>query len=271
MDKRTLIYVALLSFLLFGVNWYFEAENQEAVKKWQLHQEAIKKTAALKPAEAAPKAAIGDSTTTPEQYFVLQNGAQQLVFSNRGGALAEINLPFQSKTDKASVVKEIDFDREMLKQEPQNAYFPAHSYKTGDGVQHETGELGGYYPLIRRDLIQKAGKKSVKLPPRYYSLNIVSDYPEVAELLYEVKEFTPNKIVFEANPPLRKITKTYTLADDYILNLDVKIEGDAEGFGSPPVFPRSSGSPARRHRRSSTVLQEAPRGRSKTSICPKRC
>lgn len=166
-----------------------------------------------------------------EKFYVLQNAYQQLVFSNHGGALAEINLPFQDKQDEKSVVREIEFDREMVKQEPQNAYFPAHGYQSADGAVHERGQLGGYYPLIRRDLIQKSDKKSIKVPPKYYALNIVSDFPEVAEAEYKVTKFTKNEIVFETEMGSRKITKRFSIADEntggpYTLDLEIDIEGD---------------------------------------------
>lgn len=384
MDRRSLLYVALISLILFGVNWYFETQNQEAVKAWQAQQKA-KNELKIKNIEQeiathtlakenlpingqgelkirshtltfdeggvrdnaiddsplvigevpdfgkyelqlyAPKSsrvylayyddgqfsipyetlaelkgfkadkidepvialfkvgaewlpvgifnpetrklswlnelshlktekltgAIKRQGNTearqPEQYYVLENGTQQLVFSNWGGALAEINLPFQTSKNDQSVVKEIGFDREMVEQEPQNARFPAHPYQTADRQHHLQGHLGGYYPLIRRDLIQKAGKKSIKVPPRFYALNLVSEYPEMAELVYEVKEISRNKIVFEANQEVRKITKTFTLADDYILNLDIQIEGDARGLWLTTGIPEVewiSGGPA---------------------------
>ena len=49
-----------------------------------------------------------------------------LSFRHLGGALAEINLPFQTKENPLSVVREIEFDREMVKSHPDNAYFPSH-------------------------------------------------------------------------------------------------------------------------------------------------
>ena len=61
-----------------------------------LKQEIVKPKAADKSAE--------------EKFYVLENNYQQLVFSNYGGALKEINLPFQTKENNKSVVKEIDFD-----------------------------------------------------------------------------------------------------------------------------------------------------------------
>lgn len=228
MDKKTLIYVALLSALLLGVNWYFESQNQDALKQWKSQQVLKQITDKPLPAvEAQNNEAVTDKS---EKYYVLENEMQQLVFSNKGGALAEINLAFQSKENPNSVVKGIGYDREMVEQEPQNAYFPAHPFVTAGGKENAQGQLGGYYPLLRRDLIQKPGKKSVNVPPRYYAANLVSEYPEVAELVYEVKEFTANKIVFESKQQMRTITKTFTLEPNYIVDLKIDIDGDARGL-----------------------------------------
>lgn len=242
MDKKTLLYVALLSSLLLGVNWYFESQNNAALQQWK-NQQAVKPPVPLVKEVQKPTA-----TEKPqEKYYVLENDVQQLVFSNIGGALAEINLPFQTKENPNSVVKEIDYDREMIKQEPQNAMFPSHAYKTADGIEHAQGKLGGYYPLIRRDLIQKDSKKSVKVPPRFYAANLVSEYPELAELSFDVKEFTPTKIVFESKQDLRTITKTFTLENNYIVDLKIDIQGDARGIWLTTGVPEVewiSGSPA---------------------------
>jgi len=178
---------------------------------------------------------------TEEKYYVLENEYQQLVFSNVGAALAEINLPFLSKTNKLSVVRQIEFDRDMVENHPYNDHFPAHPYSTpsqqpqGPYVEHIEGKLGGYYPLLRRDLIEKRNRKSVKIEPRFYALNIVSEYPEVAELVFQVKHFDKNSIVFEAEQPHRTITKTYSIASEntgapYTINVTIKIEGDARGL-----------------------------------------
>lgn len=175
-----------------------------------------------------------------EKFYVLENSYQQLVFSNYGGALVEINLPFQTAENSKSIVKEIAFDREMVENHPQNAYFPSHGYYTAAKNAaktfdfHPQGQLGGYYPLLRRDLIQKPPYKTIRIKPENYALNIVSEYPEVAELAYEVKQLDEKTIVFEAIQQHRRITKTYSIADDveapYCLNLDIKIEGDSRGL-----------------------------------------
>ena len=190
----------------------------------------------------APQAPIHSVKKTEEKFYVLENPYQQLVFSNRGGALAEINLPFRTKDNELSVVREIEFDRDMLKEHPINAYFPAHSYYTPpsspneEPLLHEQGKLGGYYPLLRRELIEKSPRQTIKIKPQYYALNIVSEYPELAEMVYEVKHFDDHSITFEAVQNHRRITKTYMLGDSdhpegpYCLNLDVIIDGDGRGL-----------------------------------------
>ncbi|MCH9626652.1 MAG: Membrane protein insertase YidC [Chlamydiales bacterium] len=168
-----------------------------------------------------------------QQYFVLENAYQQLVFTNVGGALAEINLPLKSKEDHESVVNEIGFDRTLAEDYPANARFPAHPYLTpGSDEIHQPETIGGYYPLMRRGVWNK---KTVSIAPQFYALNLVSDYPEMAELVYTVKEFTENTIVFEATQPHRKITKTYTLSDEtsaapYVFDLTINVEGDSRGL-----------------------------------------
>jgi YidC/Oxa1 family membrane protein insertase len=195
---------------------------------------------------------------TEEKFYVLENDYQQLVFSNVGGALAEINLPFRSTSNQQSVVRSIEFDREMESSHPYNDHFPSHAYSTpsdkpeGPFTEHIAGKLGGYYPLIRRDLIEQRNRKSIKVEPRYYALNIVSEYPEVAELVYQVKQFSKNTIVFEAEQTHRKITKTYSIATEqkgapYCVDVTIKMEGDSRGLWLTTGIPEVeliSGSPA---------------------------
>lgn len=198
--------------------------------------------------DLSPFLAIAQQQTTltanqkgEEKFYVLENAYQQLVFSNRGAALAEVNLPFKTKEDQVSVVREIEFDRDMVKNHPYNAHFPAHPYytpaesKDKELTFHEQGALGGYYPLLRRDLIQVSPRKSVQVKPQYYALNIVSDYPELAELIYEVTHFDDKSITFEAVQNHRRITKTYSFGDStqeapYTLNLEIQIDGDSRGL-----------------------------------------
>ncbi len=192
---------------------------------------------AIKTATKDVKSGSG-SEKPAEMFYVLENDYQQLVFSNYGGAVSEINLPFQSESDEKSVVKEIGFDRNMVEDHPYNAVFPAHAYYTPGSdlnsmTEHDRGAEGGYYPLIRRDLIESKPGKSVKISPANYAFNVVSEYPELGESVYEVKYFDKNKIVFELAGDRRRITKTYTINNEdapYVLDMTVKVEGDGRGL-----------------------------------------
>lgn len=262
MDKRTILFVIALSLSLFLVNIFFQYQNvqkkQEWLKQKELREAQQAKSEKIPPSSAESKSfdqASNNQAPNPneqsqprsakrgeEKFYVLETPYQQLVFSNYGGALAEINLPFHTKENQESVVREIEFDREMVQSYPENAHFPSHPYYTppetaeGKTILNPEGKLGGYYPLLRRDLFEKARQRSIKIKPAYYALNIVSEYPEMAEMVYEVKKFDAHSITFEANQNHRKITKHYYLGDSehpegaYCLNLDLQIEGDGRGL-----------------------------------------
>ena len=252
MDKRTILFVIALSFTLFSVNIFFQYQNVQTKQEWvQQQNNKTKKEKQLteekeikeldQPVTQPQLSSIRSSKKGEEKFFVLETPYQQLVFSNYGGALAEINLPFHSKTNQASVVREIEFDRDMVKSHTENAYFPAHPYYTHPSSEnepefHEKGTLGGYYPLLRRDLFEKLPRQNIRIKPQYYALNIVSEYPELAEMIYEVKSYDDHSITFEASQNHRKITKRYFLGDSkhpegpYCLNLEIKIEGEGRGL-----------------------------------------
>lgn len=264
MDKRLLTFVVSVSISLFFVNMYFQRQHDEALRVWN-EQQKVKKEQQLSALEEERLSALpvdekdsSPKTKPDEQFYVLENAYQQLVFSSYGGALAEINLPFQTEENKVSVVKEIEFDRDMKEKHPQNARFPSHPYFTAPLIKNEQGTLGGYYPLIRRDLVQDKGKQSVRVSPRFYALNLTSEYPELAELVYTVTKFTKNTIVFEAKQAHRKITKTYQIADEskgapYTIDLTINVEGESKGLwltsGVPEVEWISGGiAPALKYR-----------------------
>jgi YidC/Oxa1 family membrane protein insertase len=169
-----------------------------------------------------------------ESFYVLENSYQQLVFSTRGGSLAEINLPMNSDKDSKSLIKEIDIDRIITSTSPQNAHFPLHSFYTPDQVLHGEGSLGGYYPLLRRPIVDASGREKNPFSAEYYALNIVSEDPELANLNYRVTRFEANLIQFEASTAQRRIVKTFTIPQDrngpYCFQLDVRIDGDAQGL-----------------------------------------
>lgn len=166
--------------------------------------------------------------TTDQKFYVLENQYQQLVFSNLGGALVEVNLPFKDENNPKSVVREIGLDQSIVTQAPDLAKFPQHNYSTPQGAKEPV--VGGYYPLYRRE-----NGAADPIPPALYGLNVVSEYPEVAQLVYEVKSFTDREIIFEATQKQRKITKTFRLPEDadkapYVFDLSVTIGGDSRGL-----------------------------------------
>lgn len=173
-----------------------------------------------------------------ESFYVLQTDYQQLVFSTRGGSLAEINLPLKSSKDSKSVVKEIDIDRQILANSPQNAHFPLHPFsiasENGNTINQDNGSLGGYYPLLRRPILKQDGSEKNSVPPVFYALNIVSEVDDIANQNFRVTEFGNHRIKFEASNGRRRIVKTYTIPQErngpYCFDLEIQIDGDATGL-----------------------------------------
>lgn len=244
MDRRSVLFVFLVTITFLMTNYWFDSQRTQQLAEWneqQANKTVQTKSEPIQEAKKTPPATAAASLELPETFYVLENDYQQLVFSNIGGALAEINLPFNSTKDEDSPVKEIGFDRDMVKDHPENARFPSRAYYTPgtdpakDFVKNEEGHLGGYYPLIRRDLIQDAPHKTIRIAPKYYAANIISEYPELAETRFTVTHFDKNSIVFEANAGQRKITKTYSIASEsegapYCIDLTIDIQGDSRGL-----------------------------------------
>src|ERR1700722_2692501 len=135
MNKRSLLFIACVSVTLFLVNLWFSGDKKQA------------------PAGAAPAAQI-ESVSLPkavaapvmpsskeEQFYVLENPYQQLVFSNVGGALSEINLHLRDKQHLDSPVRPIRFDKIMARDFPGNDKYPEHPYQVneGQGIQKKEG------------------------------------------------------------------------------------------------------------------------------------
>jgi len=224
MDRRSIVFVVTLTLTLFLVRLGFDYMNQGEKVASPAPQAVV-----TKDEPAAPFVPTEASERKPQEYYVLENNYLQLVFSSVGGALTEINLPFKSKAHPDSAVLPIEVDREVVEKSPENALFPLREVKNSEGKTLQP-QQGGYYPLIRRDIV---GKSAFTVPPKLYSFNVVSDYPEVAELSYEVKSFTQDEIVLEASQPHRRITKRYSFPKDdvpYTFTLEINVEGDTRGL-----------------------------------------
>lgn len=235
MDKRSIVFVLCVTVTFFAMHMWFGDPQRENLRA----REAQKKAASEEVRSPAMLVQSSDSIgyDSSEEFYVLENRYQQLVFSNRGGALAEINLPFASKDRPGSIVKEIDIDRFIAKDSPANARFPLFPYKVYEGgavVRKEEGHFGGYYPLLRRSQMDLDGAVKHKVSPAFYALSVVGDQPALANLLYRVTRFESNLIEFKASFGSAQIIKTYRLSSEkeapYCLELDLQISGDANGL-----------------------------------------
>lgn len=218
MDKRTLIFVVLLTASIFLIDYFFTPKKSTPIPKPVTVENSVEKAEIVKEIKG-------------EDFYVLENDYLQLVFSSTGGSIAEINLPFPSSTNQKSGVKPIEFDKLLLQNHPENDLFPNFKYRTFDGTLHEKGKLGGYYPLLRRTIFSKDGGIQHSIKPSLYALNIVGE-EDIENLKFKVKSFEKNKIEFEAEQPQRKITKIYAFSKEapYTFDLSVKIDGDSKNL-----------------------------------------
>ncbi|MDN3506238.1 MAG: membrane protein insertase YidC [Simkaniaceae bacterium] len=181
-----------------------------------------------------------------EEFYVLENEFIQLVVSNLNGALAEINLPFHSETHPNSVVNEVEFDRILARDYPFNDTFPQRPYSViADGKKELLPpKKGGYYPLLRRDILGFGSEVQTSISPHYYAMTIFETEEEVQPRIYSVTRFEKNLIELEHKEANRKITKTIRLPEKpqdrpYTFDMDLKIDGDARhlylSMGIPEV------------------------------------
>lgn len=227
MDRRGFILLILFTISIFFIHHWFA--NDKSKKPSQ--QEVVISSAPplVTQVEKAPVKA--------EKLYVIENDYQQVVFSNLGGSVAEINLPFKTKDNQNSIILPIEFDTILKEKYPKNAYFPCSEYYIAASPRPLQPVLGGYSPLFRRNIAAAPKRPPFQTPTTYYSLNIFSEDDEnLASAVYNVKRFEKDLIVFELVQNQRKITKTYRFAKNenkdipYSMILDIQIEGDSRGL-----------------------------------------
>src|SRR3990167_10395280 len=128
MDKRSLLFIACVSASFFAIHTISELWRGNQSSTLQIVQEIESNKTFEKPKLTCATNDSFLSDYSDEIFYVLQNDYQQLVFSSKGGSLAEINLPLKSSEDPKSIVKELDIDRKILKDSPQNGRFPLKPY-----------------------------------------------------------------------------------------------------------------------------------------------
>lgn len=255
MDKRTLLFTVLLSVTLLGMNVFFHQQNTERKRVWleqQQKRKATQEESSQAPSSFSPHteqdAALRDAK---EEFYMLETPYQQLLFSNHGGALAEINLPFASEHDSQSVVREIRYDQILAERDPNASRFPErpHYVATPSGKElRPEGKVGGFYPLIRRTTAQTS------VQPHFYALNLLSSNLDAPTAHYRVTHFDARSITFESASAHRKVRKTYTVMDPllskeapYTLSLEITVEGDSRDLwlsSGVPEVEWISGAPA---------------------------
>jgi len=140
MDKRSLLFIIVVSIAFLLVQFVFFPQSTPKTTVSQTQNQVQNKIDAPNP-QALPSTPIlkSDEETLPSknEFYVLENDYLQVVFSEVGGAIAEINLPFKSKENIKSIVNPIEEDRLLEKDSPQNDLFPNNSYTTFDKKRHE--------------------------------------------------------------------------------------------------------------------------------------
>ncbi|KPK32022.1 MAG: hypothetical protein AMS24_05115 [Chlamydiae bacterium SM23_39] len=161
-----------------------------------------------------------------EYFYVLENEYQQLVFSNIGASLVEINLPLKTSENK-SIINPTEFDEKIIKDSYQNVFFPQNSYFK-PGFIESKNSLGGYYPLLRRSIYDENKNLIHYLYPKYYCLNLLSNNSDIPNTKYKVTRFEKDLIEFESISSDIKIIKIFSFAKDipYIFNLKIKISNN---------------------------------------------
>ncbi len=210
MDKRTIIFVVLMTATFYAVNHFlFPSKPTPAAPAPVVQTTAV-------PMTKAPAKSSSD-----EMLYVIQNKYQQLVVSNLGGAIAEINLPFQSKEHPDSVVRKIRVDTILEKDYPQKDRFPASAYQTYEGTFKE-GTVDNYYPLLRRNV-----------DPRFYAMSTQTTDPESANTVFKMTRLEKNVIQMKGTVSGTQITKTYALPEDdsaapYSFDMMIEVSGNTQ-------------------------------------------
>lgn len=214
MDKRSFVFILVLSIVLFFVN------------VWILPPVATPQTVEIAPLEVNPS----------ERFYVLENDTQQIVFSNLGGAINEINLPFISNKDNISIVRPIEFDREIEKESPQNAQYPLMAAtffdKKSDTIEPYLPKQGGYTPLLRRATKGKNGGYSYLISPKFYMGQLLNEQGEYEGGTFQMTKLTADSIEFSGTVNGQKIVKSYELVSPYGFKMSISF-GNAQNL---PVF-----------------------------------
>lgn len=198
MDKRTLLFILALTTALMLTNVFFARRTDDQAREAEVAQAEQAKVAITEAEAAKPVSKPG------EKFYVLEDENLQLVFSNYGGAISQVNLPFDG------TVREIGPDRAIREDDPK-----ADLFLTTDGGTVE----GGYYPLLRRKL-----PNGPEVDPQYYATNVVGTGQTS---IFNVTNQTANSITFSGTVDGARVEKEYRLSADhpFTVEMDLRTSG----------------------------------------------
>lgn len=215
------MYIILLSIAFVFAQKYLGPNNETPTKATVQTSEEIHKTKETMP-------------LPDENFYVLENEYTQFVFSDIGGAVAEINLPLKSK-EKSSIINPIEIDQYMAKKHPENDHFPLlPAYFPEQPGQKKEGSIGGYLPLLRRSTLSKDKDYIHRLSPSFYAFNLTDNDPKTSLQKYRLVSFDKKSITFELASSNRTIRKTFTLLDNpsvpYSLDMKITVGGSTQNL-----------------------------------------
>ncbi len=251
MDKRSFLFIILISICFFLIQYWFPITPSKPTTQPQ-KQVSETKHFSSEPKEPLSPKHVEEIENTKEEFYVIENDYMQVVFSNIGGAISEINFPFQSKGNKNSLVHPIKADKTISETSPINDYFPStpyYSYENGSSLFHNKGKLGGYHPLLRRSIYNSDGSIRNKILPRYYLGNLVDSSNVTEKLPFKVTQFDDNSITFSGRYNNRMITKRFSFTKSkyettpYCINLSIDLNGQSDDLWITSGVPEVDSTP----------------------------
>lgn len=212
MNKRLLLYAGVSFAVFLSMQLFFKSEPQK------------------QPEDISAKSV----DRTAERRYVLANPYQQVVLSNLGGSIAEVNLA-HSNAMQPSLVKQVDLDAKMLQASAINNRFPLTAYEqwdrdSGSIVKQNHGHLGGFYPLMRRGVLGSNGEQDLLLHPQYYGASLIQQGKALVQP-FELTKLTANEAQFEWSEGEKFIRKTFSISQPpsltpYLIKVKVDTKGD---------------------------------------------
>ena len=170
------------------------------------------------------------SSKSQEKFYCLENDLMQVVFSDKGGAIAEINLKLRGKEDKTSTILPVALDRKVEEQSPENNLYPLQqaSIVDANGTRStKQREQGGCIPLLRRDLMDKEGNVAFKVPAEHYALALI-DRKNPDPTTFSVSKFTKDSIQFKGTIQGKEVVRSFSLVQDspYTIETNDTVNGN---------------------------------------------